>query len=203
MSFLSQLLTFINSCGVTDPPLARISDQYADVSLVNQFGVALPFRRSFLDGRALIVTPMYTTCRGSCPTTNGTLKTLREQLTPIFGKQLSIVSFTLEPKVDTPEVLLKYARRFGADKQTNDLCDWHFTTGSPEAIESLRRSLGFFDLDPKVDQDITRHDATLLIGNSQTDRWTTLPAGLRQSHLLETIRRVAGVTLEQRFGISG
>jgi protein SCO1/2 len=68
-------------------------------------------------------------------------------------------------------------------------------------VDRLRRSLGFYDLDPVVDRDPTRHASLLLFGHGQTDRWAYLPAELDEHLLVESIRRIAGVSFEQRYGI--
>ena len=186
------------------PPRLRITDSWPNVELLNQFGRELRFRDAFLaDDRALIINPMYTTCRGSCPGTSATLEELREVLAPVFGRTLTIVSFSVDPVVDRPGKLLSYAKVYGADQTGPDRPDWQFVTGDAAEIERLRRALGFYDLDPRVDRDPARHAATLLFGNSRTDRWSTLPSALRLPLLTETIRRVAGTTFEQRYGIPG
>lgn len=186
------------------PPQLRIVDSWPNVELLNQFGRTLRFRDEFLaDGRSLIINPMYTTCRGSCPGTSATLEELRDRLAPVFGRKLTIVSFSVDPVVDQPGKLLSYAKLYGADQTGRDQPDWQFLTGAPDQIDQFRRALGFFDLDPRVDRDPSRHAATLLFGNSRTDRWTTLPSALRVPLLVETIRRVAGTTFEQRYGIPG
>lgn len=198
MQFFSSLL----AAEKTPPPRLRVCDGFANVRVVDQFGRSFRFRDDFVDGRALIINSMYTTCRGSCPTTGATLKKLRVELSKVFGKKLTILSFTLEPEVDTASVLHEFADRLDANKRNDDLCDWHFLTGTPEVIKELRYSLNFYDLNPKVDGDITQHDATLLFGNSTSDRWASLPAGVRHENLSSTIRRVAGFTTEQRFGLA-
>jgi hypothetical protein len=43
----------------------------------------------------------------------------------------------------------------------------------------------------------------LLFGNPDKDRWAVLPSSLRQGLLVEAVRRVAGFTFEQRYGIRG
>jgi len=185
-------------------PQLRMADQFPDISITNQFGRTDRFRDRYLrDGRSLIFSPMYTTCRGPCPVTSTALKQLRQELAPIFGKRISILSFTVDPGVDTPEKLLTYAEGYGAELEDARLPDWHFLTGQADQLDLLRRALGFFDLNPRIDRDPTRHDATLLFGNPITDRWATLPAELRLPLLMETIRRVAGTTFEQRYGIPG
>jgi protein SCO1 len=182
---------------------AKISDRYADVKLTNQFGQEVRFHRDLVAGRALVLNTMYTTCRGTCPTTSETITRLREKLSPVFAGKLSFVSLTLEPAVDTPAKLRKYADTYGASRPHKTLADWHFLTGSPEGVEKLRRSLGLYDLDPVIDKDITQHDAVLLFGNSIQDRWSRLPASQRDGILIEAIRRIAGFTFEQRYGIKG
>jgi protein SCO1/2 len=144
---------------------------------------------------------MFTTCRGSCLTTSETVRELRLALGPVFGKRLTFASFTLEPAVDTPGRLREYAARYGADRPAAELPDWHFLTGAQADIDRLRRSLGLYDLNPAVDADLTQHASVLLFGNDGRDRWAVLPAGLRRGLLVESIRRVAGFTFEQRYGI--
>lgn len=185
-----------------DIPRYRICDHYANVSLRNQFDESLRFHRHFVaDGRALLINTMYTTCRGSCPITSTVLQSLREVLSPIFGTRLSIVSLSIDPQIDSPERLRNYAARYGADRRRAELCEWHFLTGKVADVDTLRRSLGFYDLNPQVDRDITQHASTLLFGNSTSDRWASLPASLSKSSLISTIRRIAGFTFEQRYAI--
>ncbi|WP_165072701.1 SCO family protein [Paludisphaera rhizosphaerae] len=183
------------------PP--RRCDRFADVPLVDQFGRRLRFREAFVDGRALIVNTMYTVCRGTCPGTSQTLKGLREKLSPVFGDRLTIVSLSIDPERDDPRSLRMFASIYGADRHQSGLCDWRFVTGEPADVDRLRRSLDFYDLDPAVDADPTRHASTLLFGNSTSDRWAAMPAEQREPLLIEAIRRVAGFTFEQKYGIPG
>lgn len=185
------------------PPDRPRSSLFADVPLVNHFGEHVRFRNRFLDGRAVIVNTMYAVCRGTCPVTGAVLSNLRQTLSPVFGDRLTIVSITLAPQDDTPSVLRSYASLYGADRRRPGLCDWQFVTGRPGDIDRLRRSLGFFDLNPRVDADITQHAELLLFGNSTSDHWAALPASLRRPLLVEAIRRVAGFTFEQRYGLKG
>jgi protein SCO1/2 len=151
----------------------------------------------------VLINTMYTTCRGSCPTTGTVLMKLRRDLTKLFGSRIALVSMTLEPQVDTVAVMRRYSEDYGAGIPRDDLCPWHFVTGQPQAMDRLRRSLDFFDLDPRVDQDLSQHDATLLFGNDRSDRWANLPAAVRYGQLLATIRRIVGESFEERYGIPG
>lgn len=182
----------------------RISDQFPDVEMRNQFRQRLWFRRDFIDPQGVvIINTMYTTCRGSCPATSDTIELLRKELSPVFRDRLKFLSVTLEPEIDNSGVLLAYSKVYGAGTPSSELCEWHFACTAVGDLDVLRRSLGFFELDPTRDQDITQHASLLLIGNVHADRWCKLPADLDQSVLLETIRRFAGRTPQERFGIPG
>ena len=88
-----------------------------------------PFDRSALRGRAWIADFVYTRCTGPCPMLSAGMAGLQKRLPPSIG----LLSFTVDPDHDSPEVLTLYARRFGADPQR-----WFFLTGDkPELIRLI------------------------------------------------------------------
>lgn len=180
----------------------RIADGFANVPVINQFGERFHFHRDLVGkNQPMIMNMMYTTCRGTCPGTSQCLEILRHRLVPYFGTAFQMISITLEPQVDTKVRLCQYARSYGADKPQSKLAPWHFLTCQPDDLTQLRKSLGFYDLNPLIENDITRHASLLYFGNPQTDRWAVLPAEMRMGVLIESIRRVAGVNNQQRYGI--
>lgn len=66
----------------------------------------------------------FTRCPSSCPRISATLKGIQAQL---GSSNVKIISFSVDPKFDTPEVLKAYGEKFGADPAR-----WWFLTG-PEA----------------------------------------------------------------------
>jgi protein SCO1/2 len=86
------------------------------------------------------------------------------------GKDVFIYSLTLQPHIDRPEDLKAYAERYKTGP------GWTFLTGKPAEMEILRKKLGFFDTDPVLDRDISRHSGVLRIGNERIDRWLMMPA---------------------------
>jgi protein SCO1/2 len=186
----------------TAKPIPKRSDSFVDVKVQNQFGDEFNFRSDLIQGRRLIISSMYTVCRGSCPTTNETLQRLRGPLTKLFGKKVTILSFTLDPVMDTVAALREYADSYGASTRSfGNQCDWYFLTSTPEKIESIRKSLGFFDLNQTIDSDLTRHASLYLIGNDDLNRWGTCPSNLRDGLVFEAFRRLLGDTPRERFGI--
>jgi cytochrome oxidase Cu insertion factor (SCO1/SenC/PrrC family) len=100
-----------------------------------------PFDLARLRGKAVLVSFVYTTCGGSCPATTHTLYRVQQALKEagLWGKQVELVSITLDPARDRPEVLAVYARTFGADTAA-----WHFLTGPPDAVARVIADWGMW-----------------------------------------------------------
>jgi cytochrome oxidase Cu insertion factor (SCO1/SenC/PrrC family) len=86
--------------------------------------------REDLLGRVWIANFIFTSCRTTCPRQSATMAQLQRDLAP--GPDLRLVSITVDPDHDTPEVLTAYAKHFHADPQ-----HWLFLTGEEKAIYSL------------------------------------------------------------------
>jgi len=97
------------------------------------------------------------------------------------GRDMFFYSLTLEPETDTPEVL----RQFAADHRVGP--GWLFLTGKPADLESLRRGLGFFDLDPAKDADTSNHVGMLRYGAESEMRWGSCPGLSKPEHILRSI----------------
>ena len=62
-----------------------------------------------LRGKVLAVTFIYATCKDTCPILTAKMATLQRQLGADFGPRVRFVSITVDPEVDTPAVLRRYA----------------------------------------------------------------------------------------------
>ncbi len=79
--------------------------------------------------RVCIVSFIFTRCQLSCPRISAVMKSLQPRLE---GSDVLLVSLSVDPEHDTPEVLAGYARGFEADPQR-----WWFLTGSRPLIHDL------------------------------------------------------------------
>jgi len=77
-------------------------------------------RLSDFTGRVWIADFIFTRCQGMCPLMSGRMAILQEQL---VGSGVKLVSFSVDPEHDTPEILNEYAKRFKAGD------NWLFLTG--------------------------------------------------------------------------
>src|SRR6266571_8372909 len=90
-----------------------------------------PFGLAQLAGKIWIADFIYTTCPGQCPMISSRMSELQK---PLQKTDVHLVSFTVDPEKDTPEVLRRYAERLQAEPGR-----WDFLTGPKSAIYSLSR----------------------------------------------------------------
>jgi cytochrome oxidase Cu insertion factor (SCO1/SenC/PrrC family) len=95
--------------------------------LVNQNGQ--PFGSAQLAGKIWIADFIYTTCPGPCPMISSRMSELQK---PLEKSDVHLVSFSVDPEKDTPQVLRGYAEKLQADPAR-----WDFLTGPKSAIYKL------------------------------------------------------------------
>jgi len=88
-----------------------------------------PFGTAQLNGKIWIAGFIFTTCPGPCPMISSRMGELQR---PLEKSDVQLVSFTVDPETDTPEVLREYAKRVHAQPGR-----WHFVTGEQKAIYDL------------------------------------------------------------------
>lgn len=126
------------------PDSSRLADigPAPETVLTDAYGEE-PFRLSGLasEGKAAVVSFIYTTCNGSCPATTHNLYRVQEALMDagLWGEAVAFVSITLDPKTDTPAVLRRYAAIYGVDE-----ANWHFLTGTPEQVAEVVDAWGMW-----------------------------------------------------------
>jgi protein SCO1/2 len=99
-----------------------------DFSLVTSSGE--PLTKHDLDGKFWIASFIFTRCTGECPQVSGTMARLQKELA---GKDdVRLVSLSVDPEHDTPEILQFYAKLYGADAR-----QWLFVTGDKKHVYDL------------------------------------------------------------------
>ena len=86
-----------------------------------------------LQGKVWIAGFFFTRCAGPCPLLTGQMKIIGSKFQGNPGFRM--VSFSVDPETDTPQVLSKYAEKYEADPKL-----WYFLTGSREQIYTLTES---------------------------------------------------------------
>jgi protein SCO1 len=106
-----------------------------DFTLTDQDG--RPFTLSSLGGKVVVMDFIFTDCPGPCPILSLKFSRLQERLGERLGKEVMLLSVTIDPRRDTPEVLKAYAQRYQAN-----LDGWKFLTGSTRNILLVAAAYG-------------------------------------------------------------
>jgi protein SCO1/2 len=129
----------LTQAAVNDIPLPKAEDKIAigeqmpDFTLTDQNGRAI--RLSGFGGQLVAVDFIYTRCPlpDVCPRLSANFARLQKR----FAGKMVLLSITLDPRHDTPQVLAEYAQRWRADSHT-----WLFLTGSEDAIRKVAGHFG-------------------------------------------------------------
>lgn len=95
-------------------------------SLIDQAGRQVS--EATLRGQVWAAAFFFTRCPTVCPRITRRMRDL-QQAAAKEGVKLGLVSFSVDPENDTPDVLTAYARQYGAD-----LSSWRFLTGDLEVV---------------------------------------------------------------------
>ena len=110
-----------------------IGNTIPDFTLTSQEG--RPVRLSDFRGQLVAVDFIYTRCPlpDVCPRLSANFARLQKR----FAGQMALLSVTLDPRYDTPEMLAGYAQRWRADART-----WLFLTGSDSDVRTVAGYFG-------------------------------------------------------------
>jgi protein SCO1 len=151
---------------------------FPNVPLQTHEGRSVRFYDDLVKGRKVIINFTFTACTSTCPRTSANLARVQDILGDRIGRDIFLVSLTIDPETDTPEVLKKYAQTFEARP------GWVFATGRREDIDSIRRRLGLYD-----NPDITQHMGLLTFGNEPEGKWAAVPALDAPQRIVQAVLR--------------
>jgi protein SCO1 len=118
------------------PPVHRlqVGDLVPDFALIDEN--SRPITRAGLAGREILITFIFTRCPVPefCPTLARRFGELQKTIVadPKLNGQVGLLSITLDPEFDRPEVLREYGRAVGAEPNV-----WHFATGAKTEVMPL------------------------------------------------------------------
>jgi protein SCO1/2 len=151
---------------------------FTDVELINQDGKKVRFYSDVLKGKTVIVNAFFTTCTSVCPPMNRNMEKIQEALGERAGRDVFLVSMTVDPATDTPARLKEYAQKFHAGP------GWIFLTGKKENLDWALYKLGHY-VENKDD-----HQTVLIIGNEPTGLWKKAFGMANVTELVQVVESV-------------
>ena len=137
-----------------------------DIQLVDSDGRPVRFKSEAIGSRIVVVDFIYTTCTTICPVTSAIFgnvqRRLIDELGEQFGRDVKLVTLTVDPATDTPQRLKDYAGNFGSP------AGWLWLTGDKPKVDKVLTGLGAYAAD------FTRHAGAVLIGDAGSGNWTRL-----------------------------
>ena len=160
------------------------ADYFPNVPLTTQDGTTVHLYDDLLKGRSVAINVMYTSCKDECPLETARLAQVQRLLGERMGRDIFFYSISIDPRRDTPEVLKKYAEKFGVGP------GWLFLTGKPEDIKLVTKKLGLSRGSDSANKD--GHTASLMVGDVPGGQWMRNSAVDNPQFLATTIGNFLG-----------
>ncbi|HET9137487.1 MAG TPA: SCO family protein [Candidatus Kapabacteria bacterium] len=123
-----------------------------------------PYSNTDLKGKIWVADLIFTNCAGTCPMLSARMASLQTAIKKT-GSNVHLVSVSVDPNNDTPDVLKQYGKTFQAD-----FTRWTFLTGKVSTIYTLAKEGFHLTLDSAhedVQEPITHSERLVLIdGNA-------------------------------------
>lgn len=138
-----------------------------------------------LKDKLVLVQFTYASCEGQCPPITANLVRVQQLLGDRVGRDIFMLSISLRPEHDTPQVLQEHVAMHGIGP------GWTFLTGRRSDVEILRRRFGVVDPDPRLDADPSNHTGMIRIGDVPRERWLACPGRLPAPLIVRSILSIA------------
>jgi protein SCO1/2 len=154
------LVVFLAGAVVAQEPTRSAAEKYfSDVELIDQDGQKVRFYTDVLKNKIVVINTFFTTCTNICPPMNRNFEKMQDALGDRLGKDVFLVSISVDPDTDTPTRLKEYGRRFHARP------GWMFLTGKKENVDWALYKLGQY-VETK-----DGHTSIFIIGNEPKGLW--------------------------------
>lgn len=140
-------------------PAQAAANYFPNNVLLTQDNIQVHFFDDLLKGKTVVINFMFTTCTGVCPPMTANLAKVQSLLGDRVGKDINMISVSVDPAIDTPDVLKKYATKF------NVRPGWYFLTGKKTDVDTVLKKLGGYV------EDKNDHNTILIVGNVETGEW--------------------------------
>jgi protein SCO1/2 len=136
------------------------------------------FYDDLLKGKTVLINFMLTHCTGACSPMTANLAKVQKYLGEHVGKEVVMISISVDPEHDTPDALKRYAEGFKIQP------GWYFLTGTKENVEGVLSKLGGYTDDPQ------QHSTVLIIGDEATGQWMKVPALAKPSEIADAVAKI-------------
>lgn len=159
LATLATLLLLLAPSGAFAAEPTGAATYFARLALVDQNGRRVDLYEDLMKGHTVVINSFFASCTGSCPVMGRTFLLLQSKLGDRVGKDVILVSISVDPERDTPAKLKAYAERIGAKP------GWYFLTGTKAEVDNALRKIGQFT------EMREGHANVIVAGNDRTGLW--------------------------------
>ncbi len=157
---------------------AAARQYFTDTEVVDQNGKVHRFYSDLMRGKRVLINFAFTTCKTACSPVTANLAKVQKQLGTRVGKDVTMITISVDPVNDTSANLKKFSAKFKARP------GWYFLTGTPENVHGLLKKLGGYTDDPE------KHSTVLLIGDTKTATWVKSIAMEKPERIVDAVVRL-------------
>lgn len=137
------------------------ANYFPNVVLTTHEGKPVRFYE-LIEGKTVAINFIYTSCGDICPAETAALLQVYQMLGEHAGRDVHLISISIDPDHDTPAKLNAYRQSFQIGR------GWTFLTGSKEDVALIQTKLGIRINTPGV---LASHSTTIMLGNESMQRW--------------------------------
>lgn len=174
------LLLAVTAFGQGPARYKRTVESYTipDVALVSQTGAKPRLPALVNTDKPVLLNFAFSSCTTICPVMSAGFANLQRKLGP-QAANVRLVSISIDPENDSPEVLKSYLERYGAKP------GWDFYTGRREDIRSVMKAFNAL-VDDKM-----QHQPLIFLKGPGDTRWVRISGLVGTSDLLSEYRQVS------------
>jgi cytochrome oxidase Cu insertion factor (SCO1/SenC/PrrC family) len=148
--------------------------------LLTQDDKPVRFYDDLLKGKVVLINFMFTECKGVCSPMTANMAKVQSYLGERVGRDVVMLSITVDPANDTPAVLKEYSAKFKAKP------GWYFLSGKKENVDWVLYKLGGYAAER------TEHSSVLILGNEATGQWMKISAMTNPSEIAAAVVKLTG-----------
>lgn len=156
-------------------PAKSTEVELLDLVLVDQLGNEVKFVSDVIGDRIVVMDFIYTSCTTVCPVLSAVFGQVQKRLGGQLGKDVVLVSVSVDPVRDTPQRLKAYAAKHDAQP------GWIWLSGHKQTMDDVLDGLGAYS--PNFED----HPAMVLIGDGRTGEWSRFFGFPNPDRLMEQV----------------
>jgi protein SCO1/2 len=139
---------------------SNVQVKYDDTQLTDQNGKKLKLKTEVFGDRLVVLDFAYTNCTTICPVLTALMAKVQTQLGARVGKEVQLVTVTVDPARDTPARMKEYAGKHGAKP------GWTWLTGPTGTVNEVLKGFGAYAAN------FEDHPPLVLVGDPVSGTWT-------------------------------